>query len=139
MNIYFAGAIRGGRDDKELYFELIQHLKNYGIVLSEHIFLDAQLEQEKNSSITSQEIYERDMQWVQQADVVVADVTMPSLGVGYELASAEHLGTPTLCLFRTSAGNRLSAMIGGSTHFTIKEYASVDQAKIAIDAYFKAL
>ena len=37
MKIYFAGAIRGGRDDKELYLEIINYLKEYGEVLTEHI------------------------------------------------------------------------------------------------------
>ncbi|MEM7514802.1 MAG: nucleoside 2-deoxyribosyltransferase, partial [Bacteroidota bacterium] len=37
MNIYFAGSIRGGRDDKELYLEIIQLLTEYGTVLTEHV------------------------------------------------------------------------------------------------------
>ena len=139
MNIYFAGAIRGGRNDKELYFELITYLKQFGTVLSEHIFLDTQLEQEKKGEVTSQDIYERDMAWVRQADVIIAEVTIPSLGVGYELASAEHLGKPTLCLFRTGEGRRLSAMIGGAEHFTVVEYEEVEGAKKAIEEFCKNL
>ena len=37
MKIYFAGSIRGGRNDKEIYLKLIQHLSNYGEVLTEHV------------------------------------------------------------------------------------------------------
>ena len=37
MKIYFAGSIRGGRDDKELYLEIINLLGKYGKVLTEHI------------------------------------------------------------------------------------------------------
>jgi 2'-deoxynucleoside 5'-phosphate N-hydrolase len=37
MKIYFAGSIRGGRDDKELYLDIIKWLGKYGTVLTEHI------------------------------------------------------------------------------------------------------
>jgi 2'-deoxynucleoside 5'-phosphate N-hydrolase len=35
--IYFAGSIRGGRDDVNLYFEIIDYLKSFGEVLTEHV------------------------------------------------------------------------------------------------------
>ena len=38
--IYFCGSIRGGRDDRHLYIKLIDHLKKYGTVLTEHIGSD---------------------------------------------------------------------------------------------------
>lgn len=44
MKIYFAGAIRGGRDVVHLYAEIISLLKGYGTVLTEHL---------GNTSITS--------------------------------------------------------------------------------------
>jgi len=37
MKIYFAGAIRGGRDDVALYLELVELLRPYGTVLTEHV------------------------------------------------------------------------------------------------------
>jgi len=37
MKIYFAGSIRGGRDDKEIYLQIINHLGKYGKVLTEHV------------------------------------------------------------------------------------------------------
>ena len=37
MKIYFAGSIRGGRDDQELYSAMIEELQTYGEVLTEHI------------------------------------------------------------------------------------------------------
>lgn len=35
--IYFCGSIRGGRDDAALYKRIIDQLKQYGDVLTEHI------------------------------------------------------------------------------------------------------
>ena len=37
MKIYFAGSIRAGRDDQELYQRLIQSLQYHGQVLTEHV------------------------------------------------------------------------------------------------------
>ena len=37
MNIYFAGSIRGGRNDVGVYTPLITHLKKYGTVFTEHV------------------------------------------------------------------------------------------------------
>lgn len=37
MEIYFCGSIYGGRQDAELYTRLIEQLKQYGTVLTEHV------------------------------------------------------------------------------------------------------
>ena len=37
MKIYFAGSIRGGRGDAEIYAQIIEFLQGYGEVLTEHI------------------------------------------------------------------------------------------------------
>jgi hypothetical protein len=55
------------------------------------------------------------MGWLDQAAAVIAEVTVPSLGVGYEIAYALHArAIPVLGLCR--AGTRLSAMLTGCTH-----------------------
>ena len=99
MNIYFAGAIRAGRDDQEIYHQLIQGLQRHGTVLTEHVG-DSALTQWGDDGPSDQIIFQRDMAWLAQAALVVAEVTMPSLGVGYEIGRAESLGIPVLCLYR---------------------------------------
>ena len=37
MKIYFAGSIRGGRDDVKLYQQIINFISGYGEVLTEHV------------------------------------------------------------------------------------------------------
>ena len=37
MKIYFAGSIRGGREEEETYLKFIEHLATYGQVLTEHV------------------------------------------------------------------------------------------------------
>lgn len=123
MKIYFAGSIRGGRDDAQIYADIIKLLQSYGEVLTEHVG-EASLKSDGETKLSEEHIYSRDTDWIRQADIVVAEVTQPSLGVGYELAYAESLQIPVVCLFRTDAERKLSAMIRGNKYFQVHEYSS---------------
>ena len=91
--IYFAGAIRGGREDAALYAEIVSLLMGYGEVLTEHIG-DVALTSAGESN-TDGEIHDRDLAWLSEADVLVAEVTTPSLGVGYEIGKATEGARPS--------------------------------------------
>ena len=137
MKIYFAGAIRGGREDAQLYNNLISYLNEKGKVLTEHIG-STDLNWEGETSSKDEEIYYRDINWLKSADIVVAEVTSPSLGVGYELGIAEKLNIPVLCLYRPDKGNRLSAMISGNAIFTCREYTVFIEAQKCIDNFIQS-
>ncbi len=137
MKIYFAASIRAGREDKDLYMDIIKHLQNHGQVLTEHIG-DIENIPTADQNKTDQFIYGRDMDWVSEADVVVAEVTQPSLGVGYELGWADGK-KPIVCLYRDQEGKRLSAMLTGNKGITIFNYTDLDGAKKILDQYFKSL
>lgn len=132
MRIYFAASIRGGRDDGEIYGQLIDVLRSFGTVLTEHIARPDDTER----GLSDEEIYRRDLEWLQSADVMVAEVTTPSLGVGYEIATAEERGIPVLCLFRPSSGLMLSAMVAGAPEVTVVEYGSIRDALGIVQAFF---
>ena len=138
MKIYFAGAIRGGREDAQLYKKLIAYLKEKGQVLTEHIG-STDINREGETSSKDEEIYNRDIKWLQSADIVVAEVTTPSLGVGYELGIAEKLNIPVLCLYRPDEGNRLSAMVSGNAIFTCREYTVFIEAQKWIDDFISSI
>ena len=88
--VYFAGSIRGGREDLALYAALIARLRERSEVLTEFIG-ESTLEDIEAATMTDFDIYERDMALLHQADAVVAECSTPSLGVGYELGSAHAL------------------------------------------------
>ena len=139
MKIYFAASIRGGRKDQNKYNELIQFLSSEVEVLTEHVG-DSSLEQTGEQNLSDKEIYERDLEWLESADAVIAEVTNPSLGVGYELGIAEKLGKPVLCLLDDSDHNRtLSAMISGNHKITTFHYTSLDQAKERIISFIHSV
>lgn len=134
MKIYFAGAIRGGREDVALYLELVELLKSYGTVLTEHV-ADGRLTALGEHS-DDRAIYDRDLGWLKEADYLVAEVTTPSLGVGFEIAKATEWGIRVLCLFRPSAGRTLSALIAGSDRVTVRKYESVVEVEEIFERFF---
>jgi nucleoside 2-deoxyribosyltransferase len=138
MKIYFAGSIRGGREDQQLYLSLIKHLKSYGEVLSEHIG-DETLDSSGEKSDDNSWIHQRDMEWLISADVIVAEVTIPSLGVGYEIGRGIENQKPILCLYRKDAGYTLSAMIAGSPELTVVTYNDPSEAMDAIRSFMDKL
>jgi hypothetical protein len=134
MKIYFAGSIRGGRDDFALYFAIIEQLKAYGEVLTEHVG-DAEL-QAIGESGSDKDIHDRDLAWLKTADCLIAEVTTPSLGVGYEIAKAIAWEKRILCLFRPGDGRALSAMIAGSSGVTVREYQTTADLKQILTSFF---
>lgn len=135
MKIYFAGSIRGGRDDKDIYFSIIKELQKYGQVLTEHIG-DPNLTA-RGEEIDVEQIFRRDMDWVKECDLVVAEVTNPSLGVGYEIGQAESFGKKILCLYREVEGKRISAMVLGNTYLQIQLYKDMEGLSSFLEDFFK--
>lgn len=129
--VYFAGSIRGGRADANLYHEIIEYIKKDNIVLTEHVGNIAlnSLEQGRNKD---SEIYSQDMNWLRQSDILIAECTCPSLGVGYELAFAEKMNIPCYVFYRKERCE-LSAMITGDPYFIIYPYSNKDELFSILD------
>lgn len=140
--IYFAGSIRGGRELQPIYNELIEHTKGRGVrVLCEHVgYADLTDQGQKQDPAF---IHDRDLTWIDESDGVIAEVTNPSLGVGYEISYAEHRAhKPVLALFHKTLANedgrRLSAMIEGAAGVRTVEYSQLRVGKLAIDMFLEA-
>lgn len=131
MTIYFAGSIRGGREDAGLYGRIIGYLKQYGMVMTEHVG-SAALSELGDQGIADRDIHDRDMDWLLGSDVVVAEVTTVSLVVGYEIGRAVALGKKVICLYREQPGKRLSAMIAGCPEITVISYQNPEEAEKAL-------
>jgi nucleoside 2-deoxyribosyltransferase len=133
--IYFAGSIRGGRDDAAIYSEIIEKLRQFGRVHTEHVGSPALTDAGEAGS--AREIHDRDLDWLRSADCIVAEVTTPSLGVGYEIARATEWGKKVLCLFRRRNDNKgLSAMIAGCPDVVVREYESVRDTDAILADFF---
>lgn len=121
MNIYFACSITGGRQDEIAYQAIVEALLTDG-----HTVPTAHLSQPDALALEAiaipPEIYSRDIAWIEECQVLIAEVSTPSHGVGYEIAYALSIGKPVLCCYRE--GKRVSKMITGNTHpnITVRSY-----------------
>ena len=132
LKIYFGGSIKGGRSKVEDYKKIVDYLKTIGTVLDEHV-ADPNL-QASGESITSTEIYNRDVSWINECDILIAEVTVPSLGVGYEIGYAESLNKRIICLYQNDES--ISAMIKGNNSITHISYDDVDELLTKLSTYF---
>jgi 2'-deoxynucleoside 5'-phosphate N-hydrolase len=126
MNIYFCGSISGGRKLLPAYRLIVNSLKQYGTVLTHHVAdPDLTAGGEKNQS--NQTIFKRDLEWLYQADCLIAEVTTPSLGVGYEIAVGVVRKIPVHVLFYRNDNRRLSALVSGNPDIMLHEYHHFDE------------
>ena len=132
--VYFAGSIRGGRQDAELYKRIIEYMQRKHVVLTEHV---GDLSKSKTEGLKDRDvaIYEQDTAWLREADVVIAECTTPSLGVGYELAYAEAHGIPVHIFFNKHRTN-LSAMLIGDKYFEIHPYEAEEEIYPILDSIY---
>ena len=138
MKIYFAGSISGGRADVGFYKELIEYLKEFGQVLTEFIGNDTLLATGE-AEISDKQIHDRDLEWLMEADVLVAEVSTPSFGVGYEIGRSVENNKNILCLHKEKEGKRLSAMIAGCDNVQTEKYENLEGAKAIINHFFESL
>src|SRR5438034_8740277 len=122
ITIYFAGAISGGRADVAHYRRVVKalsaegHRVLAGAVAAEDVSAAGEL-------LDPCAIFERDVDWLSEADVLVAEVSTPSTGVGYEIAAARYrYGISVICLYRPAFTKRCSAMIGGDREIVLIDY-----------------
>jgi 2'-deoxynucleoside 5'-phosphate N-hydrolase len=112
MNVYFSCSITGGRTEESTYQAIVNDmLANGHEVPTAHLSFSNVIEVEK--VVDPVEIFTRDMHWLRDCDVMVAEVTSPSHGVGYEVAYALSLGKPVLCCYKM--GRKVSMIITGNS------------------------
>ena len=133
--IYFAGSIRGGRVDADLYNRIISYIQRTDIVLTEHVG-GSNLCLEEQGLARDSKIYNQDTSWLRESDLLIGECTCPSLGVGYELAYAERFGIPCH-IFYNKAKTHLSAMLIGNSYFKIHPYENEEEIYKAIDEILK--
>ena len=138
MRIYFSASITGGREQAHIYPRIIEHLRQYGEVLTEFV-ADQAYSAQGEQQLPPEAIYRRDIDYINQCDVLVAEVTVPSFGVGVEVATASGQNKQVLALYRPAEGRRLSAMIDGDPNVTVAEYRTLEEAKAAVERFFEGL
>lgn len=129
MNIYFACSITAGRDFEAVYQAIVRAL-----VEDNHVVLTAHLAESgisgREAALAPQEVYARDIAWLHGCDVLIAEVSLPSHGVGYEIGFSLALGKPVLALYQE--GCKVSKMITGNPdpNLSVKSYQTTEEAVV---------
>lgn len=134
MKVYFSCSLTGGRQDQPVYAALVAHLAALGHeVLTAHLAAEQALGED--AALAPEAVFARDTAWVRACEALVAEVSTPSHGVGFEVAYALERGKPVLCLARE--GVRVSKMITGIRQpgFDFQTYASEPEAKVHLEAF----
>jgi len=138
MNIYFSCSLTGGRDDEEIYAAIVSHLVGQGHeVPTAHLSQPGVMDLER--VVVPSEVYKRDMTWIRGCDALIAEVSTPSHGVGYEIAFALGLQKPVLCCHHQDM--QVSKMITGNDTpgLYVRAYSDEVDALDVVDVFLATL
>src|SRR5271156_5863400 len=83
MKIYFGFTVAGDRSGIETARSLVNLLEKLGHeVLTRHLVSDNAWEADR--MISAQDVYRRDMAWLELCDTFIAEVSGSSFGLGFE-------------------------------------------------------
>jgi nucleoside 2-deoxyribosyltransferase len=129
VNIYLACTVRGDRGAVRSLRALADSLEQNGhVVLTRHLLEDDV--ETAESALTERQVFDRDLRWLTAADVVIADASGSSYGVGFEvgyvLGLSEHSPKRVLVLYQAGRRNYVSRLITGNAHANCVTYAYQD-------------
>lgn len=135
MIVYCAAPIRGDQKFHNYCFDIIKQVSSLG-----HTALSELNDEFKPAlPLTDAEIFSRDTKWIDKSEIVIAEVSGPSLGVGFEISySLYKKKIPVLALVNSEAKD-VSAMITGchSELLKITKYSDTEDLKKAVSTFIK--
>jgi nucleoside 2-deoxyribosyltransferase len=119
MNIYLACTVRGDRGAIETTRALADAIESMGhTVLTRHLLCDEADTEE--GQLSERAVFERDLEWLDEADVLIAEASGSSYGVGFEvgyvIGRATETGQRVLLLYDASQRSKVSRLIVGNAH-----------------------
>jgi nucleoside 2-deoxyribosyltransferase len=141
MNIYLACTVRGDRGGVLAGRAICDRLQRHGHrVLTTHLLADDV--ETAESKLTAEAVYRRDLAWLTGCDVLVAEASGSSYGVGFEvgyvLGRAAASGQRVVLLYDAARRGKVSRLIAGNCdpHCTTFAYRSIDELVAFIDERF---
>lgn len=141
MKIYLACTVRGDRGGVLAGRAICDRLQRHGHeVLTTHLLRDDV--ESAESQITEREVFRRDLEWLTACDVLVAEASGSSYGVGFEvgyvLGRAGVSGQRVVLLYDTARRDKVSRLITGTDDpaCTTFGYGSIDELTAFIDRTF---
>ena len=116
MKIYWGFTVAGDRSSVVAATKIVELLEELGHeVLTRHLVREDAWQADR--SISPQEVYLRDMTWLQQCDLFVAEVSGSSFGLGFETGYLLGATEKKVVLFyRRAVETKISLLITGITH-----------------------
>ena len=138
--IYIALPIQGQRLGNNAYQHLSKAVDELGFLVANPQVLEPPLE-DAGARFNPRDVYQDNYRLLKSSDLLVAEISRPSLGVGYEIASAEHFGLPILCVYQAKLRQSVSLMILGIPYrrFLTASYNTVDELKMCIESAVREL
>lgn len=131
MKIYVSGSIYGGTQKNDTYKILIEELEKYGEVLNRQI---------ADPNVIANEVYQKDEDIFADleekliiADILVAEVSIPALGVGYELGFADKLNKKIIAIYDEIYTPKVTTMIRGNKRIKLIPYQRIEEITNNLD------
>jgi nucleoside 2-deoxyribosyltransferase len=134
MKIYFGFTVAGDRSSLETARGMVRCLEDLGHeVLTRHLVdEDARA---RDRLLGPQAVYERDMAWLRQCNLFIAEVSGSSFGLGFEAGYLLGASTKKVILFYSlNIKDKISLLITGNTHpnCTLVPYSSLAEVEAFI-------
>ena len=119
MNIYLACTVRGDRAAIGTARALAHAIEDLGhTILTRHLLGDDV--DSREGALTEREVFERDLRWLEASNLLIAEASGSSYGVGFEvgyvIGQAERTGQRVLLLYDVNRRPFVSRLIAGNTH-----------------------
>jgi nucleoside 2-deoxyribosyltransferase len=119
LRIYLACTVRGDRGAVAALRSLVGSLEDDGhVVLTKHLLEDSV--ESTESALSERAVYDRDLDWLESCDVLIADASGSSYGVGFEvgyvLGRADRTDQRVVVLYRADRRDKISRLIVGNHH-----------------------
>ena len=125
MKIYMSGSIYGGTQKIETYQLLLKELSKYGEVLNKQVADINTIANEVNQK--DEDIFDDLEKKLNEADIIFAEVSVPSLGVGYELGYADKINKKIIAIYDSTFTPKVSTMIRGNRRINLIAYENINE------------
>ena len=138
MRIYFACSITGGRRNEAVYQAMVAAMEAAGHDVPTAVLARPEV-MELEVVTEPEDVFTRDFGWLKSSQALVAEVSTPSHGVGYEICTGLGMGIPVLCCYRR--GETVSKMILGNSSpgLQIKEYEDEAEAVKIVEGFLQGI
>ena len=138
MKIYFTASTSGNGDLVPLYANIVHLIEQHTITLTSGPQIISAQMLEEDKKLTSKQIYDRQQRRIDESDLVIAETSKPSHGVGGEIVYALSLGKPVLALVHTKFEDHISPMVAGNPSENLFiEYYDEDSIKNKLNDFIK--